>query len=132
MVDFNASDIWSLNLALKVKQYLRSSDENNKHVIRILQSEVLELNPERFINRSTCNKFLSQVRLGLGKIFDIMVKEISNCDDDNRLHKTYFDLIASEEIIPLLKHLKAPPIAILYCNNITRTLGLSKHDNQES
>ncbi len=122
----NAPDIRSLNLALKIKQYIRSSSSENSHIIRELQSYVCNFDEERISTGRTHNKFMLQVKDGLSELLNIMISEIKENDgkDDCKLNKLYYDLIASENVASLNNVLNIPPIASSFIRNVSKDLGI--------
>ena len=120
----NAPDIESLNLALKVNQYIRSTQDNIKHAISYFQTDVLNLNRDLMFNRKTCNFFVNQALGGLMKLGSIMIKEISESNDDCRLNKEYYNQMASEDAILTIKICTPNKIVHNYTSLVCRSLGI--------
>jgi hypothetical protein len=103
----NAPDIYSLDKALKVRQYIRSSQDNEDHSIYSLQKLNLGLDMDRLYNSKTCNSFVNHALSGLSDLGIIVIKEMCDSNSENRLHKHCYNLIASADIVRCLKfHVK--------------------------
>jgi hypothetical protein len=122
-----APDIVSINDALKIGQFLRSTSENCTHFINIIQTQCFKINPNLLFQRlDGCNNnFLMSVSESLHKIGDIMIDEILSSNCDNKLSKYYYDLIASEDMVSLVSKQCNNPIILSQVKTLRKKLGLS-------
>lgn len=90
----NAIDIESFDSALKVRQVIRSTDSEYKHIINELQAVHLRFNPDALFQRKTTNSFVNRAISNISKIGKYMLNEILE-SGELKLHKSYFNMIDS-------------------------------------
>lgn len=92
----NAPDIFSLDLALKYKQLVRSTDIECNHAIRHIQIELVGYIPDRIFQKNMPCSFINKGCEASGILGGFMIDEILKSNEESRLHRIYYDLIASE------------------------------------
>ena len=123
----NSPDINCLNKALKIMQLIRSTSENNKHFINSVQVEALGFNPNLLfqkINFKSANTFVNSSVNILAELGSIMVDEINNSNEDNRISKNYYTLIASESMVNFVNKQTSNPIIRLNAKLVEKKLGI--------
>lgn len=121
----NATDIESFDSALKLRQIIRSTQSDNKHIINDLQVQHLNFRTECLFQRNSSNLFINKAISNLSKLGKNMIKEILECGD-LKLHKSYYNTIASEDLIDLINHNYPSPMAKQLAVSLKRSLGIVK------
>jgi hypothetical protein len=124
----NAPDLHTFNEALKVKKLIRSTSKDNLHFINLLQTSLLEYDPYIIFQRRNykcSNAFVNNAVIGMTKLGCAMINEILDSSDDSRLNRDYYDLIASENVINLVKRITDNRIIWLSLDNVVRKLGIT-------
>jgi hypothetical protein len=67
---------------------------------------------------------MNQISSGLRSLFEAMIKEIDCANEDEKLHKSYFNIFASERLDMVLVHLGCNPLAKIYARSVSGALGL--------
>jgi len=93
----NAPDIYVLDQALKYRQVVRSTDESCVHSINYLQKELIGYKHDKIFQPKVSCKFINRACEVSNRLGALMFDEIVTSNDDSRLHKLYYDLLASED-----------------------------------
>jgi exonuclease III len=123
----NSPDIDSMNRALKAKQLIRSTSVKCLHSIKIVQVQVLGYDPDVLFqapNLRCANKFVNKAMATLSELGEVMIHEIITSDDNSRLSKNYYSIIASELMINLVYHLIKNPLIRLQARQVGKRLGI--------
>jgi len=124
----NAPDISTFNEALKVRQLIRSTSKDNSHFINFLQSDLLKYEPSVIFQKHNfkChNSFVNDSVKGIAKLGLSMIAEILDSNDESRLNRDYYDLIASEKIMNLVKRITNNRIVWLLVDKVVTKLGIT-------
>ena len=107
----SAVDADKLDLALKLKQVLRSTESEINHAIKELQITVQKYKPSLiFQELNSSSKFIRRAKEASNLLGSILTDEIIKENPDKLLHKDYYNLIASENLSIFVKHIKLSPI----------------------
>lgn len=123
----SAPDIYSMNKALMIKQLIRSTSLSTKHSINYIQTDLLKFNPSLLYQphrRPTRNLFVDNAISYLAEIGDTIIDEILHCNEDNKLHKEYYEIIASEYIMNIIHRLTKNQIIINQAIFLVKKLGI--------
>lgn len=124
----SAPDVMTINEALKVKQLIRSTSISNLHSINWIQEQLLLVNPAQMfhkINFKCANSFVEEAVKVMNKLGDTIIKEILDSHNDNsKLSKVYYNLIASENVMCVVKRLSKNPIIWLQAETLIKKLGI--------
>jgi hypothetical protein len=124
----SAPDILSMCKALMIRQLIRSTSALNHHSIKYIQIELLGFNPNTLYqvsNSNLINIYFDKSILYLAELGDIMLDVISSCNKDTKLNKDYYDLIASEMIVCVIKKFTKNPIIILQAKQLMKISGIT-------
>lgn len=121
----NATDIESFDSALKLRQVIISSQSNNSHIIKDLQIHHLKFDPNLFFQKSSKYLFLNKALCNLSKLGKLLLNEILD-SGELKLHKAYYNMVASENLIDFLNHNYQYPMANQIAHNLKNTLGIIK------
>ncbi len=119
----NAPDIHSIYKTLVLKQLLRSTKEDCNHSINALQVLLAGWNRDVIFQKilvSFSNRYVHIASQFYSLLGDMIIKEILNSDEENKLSKTYYDLIASEHPITICNHLAPNSLTLNYTKMVTK------------
>jgi hypothetical protein len=122
----NAPDMESMNKALVLGQIIRSTSGTCLHFIKILQTSIVGFNPDCFIQsiKKFPNKFIMKAFMSLESLGSIIINEILKSDENSKLSKLYYNLVASEDLISMVSKLTSNQIVINQAMLIRKKLGL--------
>jgi hypothetical protein len=122
----NAPDIESMNKALILGQLIRSTSETCLHFIKILQIDIIGFKADCFVQtvKELPNKFLIKAFWSMESLGDIVMTEVLKSNDNSRLSKIYYNLLASEDLLPMIKKLTTNPIIINQAKVLCKRLRL--------
>ncbi len=124
----NATDVYSMHKALALRQIIRTSSPLCKHVINSLQVDLCNFKPDLLFQNSSNthgNKFINCAISTLGEIGDIVINEILSSNEESRISKHYYSLIASERLDLLLARFFKNSIINNYAKRIKKSLGVT-------
>jgi hypothetical protein len=122
----NAPDVRSMYKALVLKQLLRSTSSKCKHYINIIQGELARWNSEVIFQRipkSFPNAYINRASEYYRYLGEIIINEVVKCDENSKLAKTYYDLIASEHPLAVFSQLLPNSITLSYLKNAIKIFG---------
>jgi exonuclease III len=124
----NAPDIRSIYKSLVLRQVLRSSAESCNHSINALQQHLARWNPDvifQKIPESFSNGYVRLASHYYKILGDFIIKEILDSDDNGKLSKVYYNLIASEDLIAICNHLAPNSLMLNYTKRVIKCFGFS-------
>ncbi len=122
----NAPDIHSSYKALVLRQILRSSADCCRHSINIIQQHLAGWNPDvifQKIPNEFSNDYIRSASVYYRILGDFIIKDILDSDDNNKLSKIYYDLIASEDLRQLCDHLFPNSLTVSYVKRAIKIFG---------
>jgi exonuclease III len=120
----SAPDIYCINKALKVKQFLRSNDPKSSHFIVTLQNHLV--GDIRLLN--VCNskcKFINSAIKYINELGIMAIEEICENKENLKINKYYYDLAASINLVTYFKIGNQNDIAVMYARNLAKSIGIS-------
>lgn len=100
-VGIGAPDVFILDKALKYRQVVRSTDTSCLHSINYIQKELLGFNGNSIFHKESSCEFINKACSVSNSLGCLLIDEILSCNEDSKLHKRYYDLVASENPIVL-------------------------------
>jgi hypothetical protein len=105
---------------------MRSTSEGSRHFIKSLQIELSGFNPETLFQRNVpkYNMFLNSACNALSEVGLMIADEVVLSDENSRISKYYFNLIASENLVTLVSKYFPNSIINHYAKYLKKSLGI--------
>jgi hypothetical protein len=123
----SSPDIYSMCKALMIKQLIRSSSDSVKHSINYIQTDLMKYNPTFLFQGlffKSGNSYIDKAVLYLSELGDTIIDEIIQSNEANKLHKGYYEIIASERTMHVIQRLTKNQIVISQARIVVKALGL--------
>ncbi len=123
----SAPDIFSIAKALMIKQLIRSTSSMNRHALNFVQTDLVGFNSSALFQnkcKMPTNIFVREAILALEELGTTIFTGILNSNDDAKLSKDYYDLVASENLCCVVKKLSSNPIVMIQTKQVSKALGI--------
>jgi hypothetical protein len=123
----SAPDVFSMYKALSLKQILRSTADSCSHSIKLLQCDLIGLNSEQILqntNSKFSDPYLKSATNGLSDLCDVIINEILQCNEESRISKHYYNIVASENLVTLVSKMFHDSIIVHYAKCLKKSLGI--------